>query len=139
MAFRRDVPLIPTVERVVQLTGRTDLRNLEASGELNLEDLLRSASNTIHDKLQAAGIRPAEITNPRVYENAVAWQFLGILAEAKALGEEDPESLFGRSDKYFAEVRAQLSFGDEPRTATEGIPAVLNPTDIPFTSRRGAS
>ena len=94
MAFRRDVPLVATVERVVQLTGRTDLRNLEASGELNLEDLLRSASATVHDKLQARGVRPEEVTNPEVYENAVAWQFLGVLAESAP-------SISGGIDKSF--------------------------------------
>lgn len=134
MAFRRDTPLVPTVERVVQLTGRTDLRNLEASGELNLKDLLRSASNTVHDKLQARGIRPAEVVNAEVFENAVAWQFLGVLAETKALGGEDPEALFARSDRYFTDVRAELSFSEAPRTAAEGIPAVRNPTETPFTS-----
>jgi len=133
MAFRREVPLVPTVERVVQLTGRTDLRNLEASGELNLEDLLRSASATVHDKLQARGVRPEEVTNPEVYENAVAWQFLGVLAEST--GREDPDALFARSDRYFEDVRPRLTEGNEPRTAAEGVPAVQNPTDPPL---RGA-
>ena len=135
MAFRRDVPLVATVERVVQLTGRTDLRNLEASGELNLEDLLRSASATVHDKLQARGVRPEEVTNAEVYENAVAWQFLGVLAEST--GGEDPDALFARSDRYFEDVRPRLAAGDEPRTAAEGVPAVENPTEPPFSRAYG--
>ena len=132
MAFRRDVPLVATVERVVQLTGRTDLRNLEASGELNLEDLLRSASATVHDKLQARGVRPEEVTNAEVYQNAVAWQFLGVLAEST--GGEDPDALFARSDRYFEDVRPRL---DEPRTAAEGVPAVENATEPPFSRAYG--
>jgi len=121
------------VERVVQLTGRTDLRNLEASGELSLEDLLRSASATVYDKLQARGVRPEDVVNAEVYENAVAWQFLGVLAEST--GTEDPAALFARAEHYFEDVRARMAGGDEPRTATEGIPAVQNPSGHPF---RGA-
>ncbi|MCA8924570.1 MAG: hypothetical protein KDD82_22350 [Planctomycetes bacterium] len=132
MAFRRDEPLVATVERVVQLTGRTDLRNLEASGELDLHDLLRSASSTIHDKLFARGVDPERLVNAFVYENAVAWQFLGVLAEAGSLGSEDPEALFARSAAFFEDVRPRLDEGDGPRTATEGVPAVQNPTAVPF-------
>lgn len=132
MAFRRDVPLVPTVERIVQLTGRTDLENLEASGELALHDLLRSASNTIHDKLVAQGVQPEQLVNAVVYENAVAWQFLGVLAEAGSLGDEAPEALFARSDRYFDGVHPRVAEGDEPRTAAEGVPAVANPTAPPF-------
>lgn len=134
MPFRRNWPLVPSVSRVVQLTGRTDLKNLEASGELALADLLLSASNTIHDKLQARGVRPERVTNPEVYENAVAWQFLGVLAEAGSLGDEQPEPLFARSDRYFEDVRPLLDQGDAPRNATEGVPEVANPTDAPFSS-----
>lgn len=126
MPFLRDVALVPTVARVVQLTGRTDLKNLEASGELALVDLLRSASNTIHDKLQARGVRPDRVTNAEVYENAVAWQFLAVLAEAGSLGDEQPEPLFARSERYFEDVRPQVDLGDSPRTATEGVPEVMN-------------
>ncbi len=137
MAFRRNAPLVATVEQIVQLTGRTDLRNLEASGELDLEDLLRSASNTIHDKLQARGVRPEYVVNEVIYENAVAWQFLGVLAEAGSLGDEEPEALFVRSDRYFEDVRPRLTEGDEPRTATEGVPEVQNASDPPFRSAFG--
>ena len=135
MGFRRDTPLVPTVERVVQLTGRTDLRNLEASGELRLEDLLLSASATVYDKLQARGVRPENVVNAEVYENAVAWQFLGVLAEST--GSEDPDALFARSATYFEDVHARLVEGDEPRTATEGIPAVQNPSSAPFLGALG--
>jgi hypothetical protein len=134
MPFHRDVALVPTVARIVQLTGRTDLKNLEASGELALVDLLRSASNTIHDKLQARGVRPDRVTNAEVYENAVAWQFLAVLAEAGSLGDEQPEPLFARSERYFEDVRPQVDQGDSPRTATEGVPEVMNLTDLPFSS-----
>jgi len=131
--FLRDVPLVSTVDQIVQLTGRTDLRNLEASGELDLEDLLLSSSKTIHDRLHAQGVSPELIKNPHVYENAVAWQFLGVLAESGALGDEDPEALFARSDRYFNDVRPDT--GDAEAATAEGTPAVENVTAPPF---RGA-
>jgi len=132
VSLRRDEPLVPSVERVVELTGRTDLRNLEASGELDLTDLLRSAHNTIHDRLEARGVDPARLTNPEVYANAVAWQFLGVLAEAGVLGDELPEPLFAAVDRYFEDVRPRLGDAGAPRTATEGVPAVRNPEGLPF-------
>ncbi len=132
MPFRRNWPLVPSVERVVQLTGRTDLKNLEASGELALADLLLSASNTIHDRLERRGVPPARIRNPEVYERAVAWQFLAVLAESGSLGEEQAEPLFARSDRYFEDVLPILE-PDEP-VVTDGVPEVANPTDPPFGS-----
>ena len=54
-AFQRGVALVPSLARMVQLTGAQDLRNLEASGELRLEDLLVTASDGIFDRLVADG------------------------------------------------------------------------------------
>ena len=135
MPFLRDVPLVPTVARVVQLTGRTDLGNLEASGELALVDLLRSASNTIHDRLVGRGVQPAQVTNPEVCQNAVAWQFLGVLAESGALGNEDSQALFAQADRYLTDVFPVLDIGSAP--PPEGLPEVANPTDVPFSSLFG--
>ncbi len=135
MPFLRDVPLVPTVERVVQLTGRTDLGNLEASGELALVDLLRSASNTVHDRLVGRGIQPARVTNPEVCQNAVAWQFLAVLAESGALGEEDPQALVAQADRYFEDAFRVLDVGGAP--PPDGLPEVANPTDVPFASLFG--
>ncbi len=132
MPFRRNWPLVPSVERVVQLTTRTDLKNLEASGELNLADVLVSASNAIHDALEKRGYAPERITNPEIYERAVAWHFLAVLAESGALGDEQAEPLFARSDRYFEDVLPLLE-PDEP-VAIEGVPEVANPTDPPFRS-----
>ena len=132
MSFRRNWPLVPSVERVVQLTGRTDLRNLEASGELALADLLLSASNTIYDRIQHVHkIAPERLKNPEVYENAVAWQFLAVLAEAGSLGDELAEPLHASVDRYFKVD--PILVPDEP-VATEGLPEVANATDPPFGS-----
>lgn len=131
MGFRRDVPLVPTLERFVQLVPLADLRNLEASGELSMEELLRSASATIYDKVRARGIPPERVVNPEIYERAVAEQLLGVLAEAGYLGDLDAEAHFVRAEEYL-EVRAELAEWDSPRVTDEGIPAVQNPTDPPF-------
>jgi len=135
VSFRRNWPLVPSVARVVQLTGRTDLKNLEASGELALADLLLSASNTIYERLRGKGVPPERLKNPEAYENAVAWQFLGVLAEAGSLGEEQAAPLFAQSDRYFADV-SPIVEPDEP-VSIEGVPEVLNPTDPPFGSILG--
>ena len=132
MPFRRNWPLVPSVERVVQLTTRTDLKNLEASGELNLADVLVSASNAIHDALEKRGYAPERITNPEIYERAVAWHFLAVLAESGALGDEQAEPLFARSEKFMNDVSPVVAQSETP--AGEGVPEVLNPTDPPFGS-----
>lgn len=132
MPFRRNWPLVPSVERVVELTGRTNLRNLEASGELALADLLLSASNTIYERLRGKHVPPERVKNPEAYENAVVWQFLGVLAEAGSLGDEQAAPLFAQSDRYFVDVLPILE-PDEP-VAIEGVPEVMNPTDLPFGS-----
>lgn len=134
MPFRRDVPLIPTLERFVELAPFADLRNLEASGELSLEEVLRSASATVYDKVKAGGVRPEHVTNPEIYEGAVVSQFLGLLAEAGYLGDQDPQAHFDRADDALR-VRPELNEGDAPRVTTEGVPAVENPSEMPF---RGA-
>ena len=132
MPFRRNFPLVPSVARIVQLTTRTDLKNLEASGELNLADALLAASNTIYERLRGKGVTPERLMNPEAYENAVAWQFLGVLAEAGSLGAEQPAPLFAQSDRYFADVLPIVE-PDEP-VAIEGVPEVMNPSDPPFGS-----
>ena len=63
MAFQRGHALVPSVVRVVQLTGAQDLKNLEASGELNLADLLVTASDAIFDRLVADGLDPRVLAN----------------------------------------------------------------------------
>ena len=131
MAFRRDVPLIPTLERFVQLVPLADLRNLEASGELSLEELLRSASATVYDMVRAGGVPPELVLNPQIYEKAVASQVLGLLAEAGHLGDQDAQVHFARVEQHLA-VHPELAEGDAPRVTVEGIPAVQNPSDPPF-------
>jgi hypothetical protein len=137
MAFQRGRALVLSVARVVQLTGAQDLKNLEASGELDLADLLVTASDAIFDRLVADGLDPRALANADVYERAVAFQFLGLLAAQAYLdGHETAQAVadrhFALSDRYYEQVRPRLSNGDEPRTATEGVPAVLNPSSGPF-------
>lgn len=127
MTFRRGVPLVPTVARLVQLTGAQDLKNLEASGELKLADLLVTASDAVFDRLLADGIDPATLVAPEVYERAVAFMFLGILAAQSYLdGEEEAAAVarrhFELADRFYDQVK--------PRTTTPGlsreVPVVRN-------------
>ncbi len=132
MIFRRGVPLVPTLARVVQLTGAQDLRNLEATGELKLEDLLHTASDGVFDRLVADGIDPTALTNAEVYERAVAFLFLGVLAAQSYLdGDEDAATVsqrqFALSDRFYEQVRPRLQGKPEPRSAGEGLPVVRNP------------
>ncbi|HBP16991.1 MAG TPA: hypothetical protein DEA08_04230 [Planctomycetes bacterium] len=90
----------------------------------------------------ADGLDPRVLANAEVYERAVAFQFLGILAAQSYLdGQETAQAVadrqFALSDRYYEQVRPRLSQGDEPRTATEGVPTVLNPTPGPFFGGEG--
>jgi hypothetical protein len=133
--FTRGVPLVPSVARIVQLTGAQDLRNLEASGELKLDDLLVTASDGVFDRLVADGLDPALLTNPEVYERAVAYTFLAVLAAQSYLdGQEDAATVsqrhFALADRFYEQVKPRLAGGQAPRTATEGVPVVRNPPGI---------
>jgi hypothetical protein len=130
MAFSRGTPLVASLERIVQLTGVQDLKNLETSGELALDDLLVTASDAIHDRLVADGIATEQLTNAEVYERAVAFQFLAILAAGGYLGrDEESESVteryLGLADRFYTQVRPRLQDA-APRRAGGGLPAVFN-------------
>ena len=131
MTFRRGVPLVPTVARLVQLTGAQDLKNLEASKELRLTDLLLTASDGVFDRLVADGIDPAELLAPEVYERAVAFTFLGVLAAQSYLdGAEDAATVsqrhFALADKFYEQVRPRTARTGPPRAAGDGLPVVRN-------------
>lgn len=133
MAFLRGHALVASVARVVQLTGAQDLKNLEATGELDLDDLLVTASDAVFDRLVADGLDPRALVNPEIYERAVAYQFLGILAAQSYLdAQEDAQSVadrqFALSDRYYKQVRPHLTGSDSPGTAVEGVPEVQNVT-----------
>ena len=130
-SFARGVPLVPTLARVVQLTGVQDLRNLESSGELKLEDLLLTASDGVFDRLTVDGIDPTTLTNAEVYERAVAFTFLGILASQGYLdGREDAAVVsqrhFTLADRFYEQVKPRLTGRPEPRAASDGLPVVVN-------------
>lgn len=136
MTFLRGRSLVPTVARVVQLTGVQDLRNLEKpTGELKLEELLLTASDGIFDRLVADGVDPALLTNAEVYERAVAYSFLGVLAAQNYLdGREDAATVsqrhFALADRFYEQVKPRLAQGPEPRTAGEAIPVLRNPPPV---------
>lgn len=110
MLFRRGEALVPTLARVVQLTGAQNLKNLEATGELRLTDLLVTASDGVFDRLVTDGVDPPTLTNPEVYERAVAYTFLGALAAQQYLnGREDAATVsqrnFALADRFYDQVR----------------------------------
>jgi len=129
--FQRGIALVPTVRRVVQLTGIQDLRNIEATGELRLEELLVTTSDGVYDRLMADGIDPRSVTNAEVYERVVAYAFLGALAAQSYLdGQEDAATVaqrqFALADRFYEQVKPRLSDAREPRVASEGLPVVVN-------------
>ena len=128
MAIVRGTALAGLVEGdLVKLTGRQDLANLEADAELDLADMLVTASDWVYDRLTKAGVDPSLVTNEEVYKRAVATYVVAQLVDGDYLGDDqDAEVLFVRADKQFEEVRAELSEGPEPRTAGEGVPSLGN-------------
>lgn len=131
LRFARGVALVPTVKRVVQLTGVQDLKNLESSGELRLEELLLTASDAVFDRLTVDGVDPTTLTNAEVYERAVAYLFLGALAAQAYLdGREDAATVsqrhFELAERFYEQVKPRLTTGREPRTAKDGLPVVVN-------------
>lgn len=129
----RGTPLVATIAAVVKLTGQQSLDQIvNLSSELTMTDLLTTASDVIYDKIEQAGIDPTLLTNQQVYERAVAWHFLSILAESGALntGGEGPTETADRyelkSARYFAEVLPKSSADDVSRMGSESIPRIGN-------------
>lgn len=112
----RGTALVPDLQRVAQLTGATHLHNLEASGQLRLADLLVSASDAILDRAWAEGDAVPGV-DPSLFERAVAFQFLGLLAAQNYLRSGDSAEVamqryFGLSDRYYTQVRVRRQDGE---------------------------
>lgn len=128
----RGTALVATVARAVELTGRTTLPNLEAGGELDLTDILLTASDAIYDRLTADGIDPTDLSNAEVFERPVAWHFLALLAAQGFLSEEGQaqetfERLMGLSDRYYEQFSKPLLANVNNRARPqEPIPYVKN-------------
>lgn len=140
------LPGITTIANVVDLTGQTDLANLEVDGELSIADLLVTASDTIRRQLVGDGIDPSLLTNEDDYKDAVAWHMLARLVIRGLLpvpdGQEYPRNTEGQadpyawSDVYYKRIRPELSSGDEPGRSGRSIPRVANVNRYPrFGSR----
>lgn len=135
-AMTRGVALVDNVGRVMVLTGRQGLANLEADGETSLPDLLISASDAIYDQLSGDNVDPTDLANAEVYERAVAWHFLALLV-AHALvplpeGLEPPKNEKGQldpfawSDPHYSRVQPLLASANSPARAGTLIPKVRN-------------
>lgn len=132
MGMTRGTALVLTVARVVQLTMVQDLNNLESDNELTLTEALVAASDVVYDRLEADGNDPTLLSNQLVFEQAVAWEFLTILAAGgwlRADGETptDTELRYrGVADRRYEQVRPKTSEADMARRANEAIPSVGN-------------
>jgi hypothetical protein len=130
----RGTPLVATTAEVTQLTGQSGIDNLDEDGELEVDDILLTASDAIYDRLDADGIDPTTLTNPEVYRRVVAWHFLALLAAlghfSAGEGERSAEffdRFMGLSDRYYEQfTRPRLSSGDSPARSPEGIPRSRN-------------
>ncbi len=133
--WQRGTALVPDVARVAQLTGATDLSNLESTGELRLADLLVSASDAIYDRLLVEGVVP-HAADPRRFERAVAFQFLGLLAaQGHVFGEGETSEIatlrfLELSERYYDQVRDQRDDAGSLRRV--GVPQVRNVVGGPF-------
>ena len=124
----RGTALVPSLQRVAALTGAVHLENLEADGQLRLSDLLVSASDAILDRAWAEG-DVLEGVDPKLFERAVAFQFLGLLAAQNYLTSGDSaetatERYFALSDRFYRQVRARRSDGEAGPVRRTGIPAL---------------
>lgn len=125
MSWTRGTPLVASVEEVTKLTGQTKLENLEADNDLNVDDLLLTASDAVYDRLDADGADPNELSNPEVYKRAVAWHLMAILAALGhvSVGDEDAQAVSDRfqalSDRCYEQVRPRRSDGDSKARANE--------------------
>lgn len=130
MAMTRGTALVATVARVVQLTGRQDLANLEADGELTLTDLLVTASDAVYDHIDAGPNDPTLLTNEEVYERAVAWYFYATLVLNNYLappeGREAPTDAWEWARPHFEAVRGKTTAEDAGRHSGEGVPSIAN-------------
>lgn len=134
MGMTRGTPLVADIAAVVVLTGQQGLAAIPVASELTMTDLLTSASDFIYDKLDHAGIDPTVLSNQTVYERAVAWHFLSLLAENGDLtvgGETATESAGRyqrRSDDMFASVQPKSTATDMPNVGDTFLPRIGNVT-----------
>ena len=133
MGMTRGTPLVATVAAVVKLTGQQDLDDVvNADSELTITDLLTTASDVIYDKIDQTGFDPTLLSNEVVYERAVAWHFLSILAESGVLStggesaQETADRYEAKSSRYFSEVLPKSTATDVGRMGSENLPRIAN-------------
>lgn len=140
--MNRGTALVATLADAVKLAPALDLEELEADGELDLDDLLLSASDAIYDQLVNDGHRPEELTNEASYESAVAWHFLArlVLAGHHPLpagldpprDEQNRPSPYGWSDAYYTRVKPRYATGRTQGRVQEGVPVITNISTRPL-------
>jgi len=130
-SWQHGVALVKDLAHVMRLTAATELHVLEIPGELDLKDVLVSASDAILDRVIAEGAALTDV-NPRLYERAVAFQFLALLAAQNYLtaGNSSAEALrryLDLSDRYYNEVHQRRSKSAPGALRRGSAPCIANP------------
>lgn len=132
MAWVRGTALVASAEDATKLTGQTKLTNLEADNDLEVDDLLLTASDAVYDRLDADELKPDRLTNPEVFRRVVAWHFMALLAVhgLVSVGDEDAQAVHDRfmalSDRYYVQLKPKSTAIDAAGRATHGVPRVGN-------------
>lgn len=140
--MQRGTPLVANLAAAVKLAPALDLVQLEADNELDLDDLLLSASDAVYDQLVSDGHTPEDLTNSTSYESAVAWHFLARLVIAghhplpagldPPRDSENRPSPYGWSDAYYVRVKPRYATGVKQGRVQEGVPGLTNLSDRPL-------
>lgn len=131
MGMSYDTALISTAADVARLTGVQRVQEAFVDGDTTVDLFLLEASRWVFERLRGAGVDPTKLTNEARLERAVAFYALGMLAEAGHLSPGEGTTPAELADRYHERAkeavdhfRPILTSGDEPRRASEAIPAV---------------
>jgi len=131
-SWQRGVALVKDLDHVMRLTSASHLSNLEANGTIDLSKVLVSASDAILDRVVAEGIAPKDV-NAVLYERAVAFQFLALLASQNYLraGNSSTEALqryLSLSDRYYHDVHQRRPKNAPGALRRGNPPCIANPS-----------
>ena len=130
--WQRGVALVKDLPHVMRITAATHLTNLEnGKGKLDLKEVLVSASDAIFDRVIAEGVSPREV-NAQLYERAVAFQFLALLAAQNYLtaGNSSTEALeryLSLSDRFYRDVHVRRPENAPGALRRGNPPCIANP------------
>lgn len=119
MSWSKGTPLVATVAELRQLTGVTDLANLEGDSELTLTNVLTTASDQLFVYLEDQGVNPTLLQNSADFKHAVAAHAIAMLTKARHLlppeGQLAPLDPFAWSEPLLKRVRPKLADNSVPQ------------------------